>query len=64
MSFAEEIKERELQESVMWQEYERQQRELMNAREQAARMRNTMHAKDTATFNYQVSAMKQVGECN
>ena len=63
MSFAEEVRERELQENEMWQEYERQQRELHNAKEQATKMRNARYAKDSAAFNYEVSAIQQVHRC-
>ena len=63
MSFADQIRERELNENAMWQEYDRQQRELHNAKEQAAKMRSTRYAKDAAAFNYEVSMTKEVCIC-
>ena len=60
VSFSDQIRERELEENAMWQEYDRQQRELHHAKEQAAKMRKARYAKDAASFNYQVSMTKEV----
>lgn len=60
VSFVNEVREREMKETAMWQEYEKKQREQHEMKEQAARMTNIKYAKDNAAFNYEVSMTKEV----